>query len=210
MTRHQRHVFTAALVLTVILGVAVFGLLWKQSRTGSSGLAAAGVLLLPQARPLPALELTNQDGVAIALDTLAGHWTAVFFGYTYCPDICPVTLAQLRQIRSELAPQVRERLAVVMVTVDPQRDTPQQLKQYLAYYDPAFKGLTGTEQSLQSLARSLSIPYVPADTRQPGYTVQHSGNLALLGPDGQQRGFIRAPLNTRKLIEELPALLRGN
>jgi protein SCO1/2 len=159
---------------------------------------------------LPALELTNQDGVAIALDTLAGHWTAVFFGYTYCPDICPVTLAQLRQIRSELAPQVRERLAVVMVTVDPQRDTPQQLKQYLAYYDPAFKGLTGTEQSLQSLARSLSIPYVPADTRQPGYTVQHSGNLALLGPDGQQRGFIRAPLNTRKLIEELPALLRGN
>jgi protein SCO1/2 len=99
---------------------------------------------------------------------------------------------------------------VVMVTVDPQRDTPQQLKQYLAYYDPAFKGLTGTEQSLQSLARSLSIPYVPADTRQPGYTVQHSGNLALLGPDGQQRGFIRAPLNTRKLIEELPALLRGN
>jgi protein SCO1/2 len=210
MTRDQRHVFTAALVLTVILGVAVFGLLWKQSRTGSSGLAAAGVLLLPQARPLPALELTNQDGVAIALDTLAGHWTAVFFGYTYCPDICPVTLAQLRQIRSELAPQVRERLAVVMVTVDPQRDTPQQLKQYLAYYDPAFKGLTGTEQSLQSLARSLSIPYVPADTRQPGYTVQHSGNLALLGPDGQQRGFIRAPLNTRKLIEELPALLRGN
>jgi protein SCO1/2 len=210
MTRHQRHVFTAALVLTVILGVAVFGLLWKQSRTGSSGLAAAGVLLLPQARPLPALELTNQDGAAIALDTLAGHWTAVFFGYTYCPDICPVTLAQLRQIRSELAPQVRERLAVVMVTVDPQRDTPQQLKQYLAYYDPAFKGLTGTEQSLQSLARSLSIPYVPADTRQPGYTVQHSGNLALLGPDGQQRGFIRAPLNTRKLIEELPALLRGN
>jgi protein SCO1/2 len=210
MTRDQRHVFTAALVLTVILGVAVFGLLWKQSRTGSSGLAAAGVLLLPQARPLPALELTNQDGAAIALDTLAGHWTAVFFGYTYCPDICPVTLAQLRQIRSELAPQVRERLAVVMVTVDPQRDTPQQLKQYLAYYDPAFKGLTGTEQSLQSLARSLSIPYVPADTRQPGYTVQHSGNLALLGPDGQQRGFIRAPLNTRKLIEELPALLRGN
>ena len=132
----------------------------------------------------------------------------LFFGYTFCPDICPTTLAQLRQIKSELPKEHVDKLQIVLVSVDPNRDTPQQLKQYLSYFDPEFKGLTATSlDDLQKLANAVSIPFIPADTSKPNYTVDHSGNLALLGPDGTQRGFIRAPLNNQKLLAQLPGLL---
>ena len=144
------------------------------------------------------------------LDRLNGHWTLLFFGYTFCPDICPTTLAQLRQIRTQLPPAIRERLQVILVSVDPSRDTPQQLKQYLSYFDESFVGLTGTPEGLEVLATGLSIPYVPADTSKPNYIVQHSGSLALVGPDGTQRGLIRAPFSSQKLVQVLPGLLAGD
>ncbi|MCY1491274.1 hypothetical protein D9M68_250560 [compost metagenome] len=96
---------------------------------------------------------------------------------------------------------------MVLVSVDPQRDTPQQLKQYLGYFDPGFQGLTGELANIQKLANAVSIPFIPANTDKPNYTVDHSGNLVIIGPDGTQRGFIRAPLNNQKLATQLPVLL---
>ncbi|WP_029573382.1 SCO family protein, partial [Pseudomonas syringae] len=96
---------------------------------------------------------------------------------------------------------------VVLVSVDPNRDTPQQLKQYLGYFDPQYIGLTAPVADIQTLANAVSIPFIPADTSKPNYFVDHSGNLALIGPDGTQRGFIRAPLNNQKLVKQLPGLL---
>ncbi|MNY41827.1 hypothetical protein D3C86_1766690 [compost metagenome] len=142
------------------------------------------------------------------MDELKGKWSLLFFGYTFCPDICPTTLAQLRQVKSELPKEAVERLQVVLVSVDPNRDTPTQLKQYLGYFDKDFRGVTGSLDNLQKLANAVSIPFIPADTSKPNYTVDHSGNLALLGPDGKQRGFIRAPFNNQKLIAQLPGLVK--
>ncbi len=152
---------------------------------------------------------TDQDGKPLAVDELKGRWSLLFFGYTFCPDICPTTLAQMREVKGLLPAEARERLRVVLVSVDPNRDTPQQLKQYLGYFDPSFIGLTGDVQSIQTLANGVSIPFIPADTSKPGYTVDHSGNLVIIGPDGRQRGFIRAPLNSQKLAAQLPALLNS-
>ena len=96
----------------------------------------------------------------------------------------------------------------MLVSVDPHRDTPQQLKQYLGYFDPQFVGLTpGSIDELQTLANAVSIPFIPADTSKANYTVDHSGNLALIGPDGTQRGFIRAPFNNQKMVAQLPGLV---
>ncbi|KZS00724.1 SCO1, -like protein, partial [Daphnia magna] len=92
-------------------------------------------------------------------------------------------------------------------TVDPNRDTPEQLKKYLEYFDAGFIGLTGEEAIIQKLANAVSIPFIPADTSKENYTVDHSGNLVVIGPDGTQRGFIRAPLNNQKLKDQLPTLL---
>ena len=106
--------------------------------------------------------------------------------------------------------ETRARLRLVLVSVDPKRDTPEQLKKYLAYFDAGFVGLTGEEATLQKFANAVSIPYIPADTSKDNYTVDHSGNLVIIGPDGTQRGFIRAPINNAKLAEQLPGLVSGS
>ena len=143
----------------------------------------------------------------MAVDNLKDKWSLLFFGYTFCPDICPATMAQLRQLQGMLPAETRERLRVVLVTVDPHRDTPEQLKKYLGFFDAGFQGLTGAQADIQKLASAVSIPFIPADTSKENYTVDHSGNLVIIGPDGRQRGFIRAPLNNDKLAAQLPQLL---
>ncbi|MBD8492166.1 SCO family protein [Pseudomonas syringae] len=207
MTRTQKTVFILVAIVAVILGLTVQRVLSGRSGADQAALVDAGIILLPQARTVPGLKMTDQNGEPVAVDQLKDKWTLVFLGYTYCPDICPATLAQLRQIKGELPKDVAGRLRVVLVSVDPDRDTPEQLKKYLAYFDKDFIGLNAPVNELKTLSNALSIPFIPADTRKPGYTVDHSGNLALLGPDGKQHGFIRAPLNVKKLSERLPGLL---
>ncbi|KFE45872.1 SCO family protein [Pseudomonas syringae] len=208
MTRTQKTVFILAAIVALILGLTVNRVLSGKGQGDQTALIDAGVILLPQSRKLPDLTMTNQDGQPVVVSELKDKWTVLFFGYTFCPDICPTTLAQLRQIKSELPKDVLANLRVVLISVDPNRDTPAQLKQYLGYFDKEFIGLTASVADIQKLANSVSIPFIPADTSKPNYTVDHSGNLALLGPDGTQRGFIRAPLNNQKLVAQLPGLLQ--
>lgn len=207
MTRTQKTVFILVAVVALIMGLTINRVLSGKGPGDQTALIDAGVILLPQSRSLPSLSMSDQNGAPVAVDELKGKWTLVFFGYTYCPDICPTTLAQLRDIRTKLPQEAVDNMRVVLVSVDPDRDTPQQLKQYLGYFDPRYIGLTAPVADIQKLASALSIPFIPADTSKPGYTVDHSGNLALIGPDGRQRGFIRSPLNAQKLMAQLPVLL---
>ncbi len=192
----------------MILGLTVNKVLNGRSEGNPAELIDAGIILLPQSRTVPSLEMTDEKGQTVAVDELTGKWSLLFFGYTFCPDICPTTLAQLRQVKSELPKEAVDRLQVILVSVDPNRDTPTQLQQYLGYFDKDFRGLTGSLDNLQKLANAVSIPFIPADTSKPNYTVDHSGNLAVIGPDGKQRGFIRAPFNNQKLVAQLPGLLK--
>jgi protein SCO1/2 len=207
MTRTHTTVFVLVAIVALVLGLTVNKVLTSKGQGDPTVLLDAGIILLPQSRSLPELSLTNQDGQAVAVDQLKEQWSLLFFGYTFCPDICPATLAQLRQLQGQLPPETLSKLRIVLVTVDPHRDTPEQLKKYLDYFDAGFIGLTGEEATLQKLANAVSIPYIPADTSKENYTVDHSGTLVLIGPDGKQRGFIRAPINTIKLAAQLPGLL---
>lgn len=153
--------------------------------------------------------MTDQEGQPVVLNELKGKWSLLFFGYTFCPDICPTTLAQLRQIKSELPKEAVDNLQVVLVSVDPNRDTPQQLKQYLGYFD---KGLQGPDRDLGGGC---------AEARQCGEYPVHSGGYQQAQlhrrpqrqprgdrPGRHQRGFIRAPLNNQKLVAQLPVMLQ--
>ncbi|MDD2059719.1 SCO family protein [Pseudomonas sp. GD03860] len=208
MTRTQKTVFILVALVAVILGLTVNKVLNGRSEGNPTELIDAGIILLPQSRTVPSLEMTDEKGQAVAVDELKDKWSLLFFGYTFCPDICPTTLAQLRQVKSELPKEAADRLQVILVSVDPNRDTPAQLQQYLGYFDKDFRGLTGSLENIQKLANAVSIPFIPADTSKPNYTVDHSGNLALIGPDGKQRGFIRAPFNNQKLVAQLPGLVK--
>ncbi|VXB49231.1 Putative copper-binding protein [Pseudomonas sp. 8BK] len=207
MSRTQITVFVLVAIVALVLGLTVNKVLTSKGQGDPTVLLDAGIVLLPQSRNLPELSLTNQDGQTVAVDQLKDQWSLLFFGYTFCPDICPATLAQLRQLQGQLPPETLAKLRIVLVTVDPHRDTPEQLKKYLDYFDAGFIGLTGEEATIQKLANGVSIPFIPADTSKENYTVDHSGNLVLIGPDGKQRGFIRAPINNTKLVAQLPGLL---
>ena len=207
MTRIQTTVFILVALIALVIGLTVYRVLDSEPQADPTRMLDAGIILLPQSRPVPTLSLTDQDGEAVQMDALQDKWTLLFFGYTFCPDICPATLAELRQLRSELPEAVREQLRPVLVSVDPHRDTPEQLKQYLEFFGEGFTGLTGSLDEIQTLANGVGIPFIPGDTSRENYTVDHSGNLVIIGPDGRQRGFIRAPLKVQKLREQLPALV---
>ncbi|NWB90182.1 SCO family protein [Pseudomonas agarici] len=209
MTRTQKTVFILVALVALVLGLTVNKVMSGKGQGDPTALIDAGIILLPQSRSLPDVQMTDQDGQPVQVNQLKDKWTMLFFGYTFCPDICPTTLAQLRQIKSELPKDIVGKLRIVLVSVDPNRDNPKQLKQYLGYFDPQFTGLTASSiEDLQKLANAVSIPFIPADTSKPNYTVDHSANLAIVGPDGSQRGFIRAPLNNQKLVAQLPDLLK--
>lgn len=207
MTRTQTTVFVLFAVVALVMGLTVNKVLNSKGQADPTKLLDAGIVLLPQSRNVPNVDLLDQDGKPFKVDQLKDKWSLLFFGYTFCPDICPATLAELRELQGLMPKEAVANLRVVLVSVDPNRDTPEQLKKYLGYFDPSFIGLTGQEEAIQKLANGVSIPYIPADTSKPNYTVDHSGNLVIIGPDGTQRGFIRAPLNNQKLAAELPALL---
>jgi len=113
----------------------------------------------------------------------------------------------LRQLKKLLPEDAKNNLQILMVSVDPFRDSTEQLKLYLQYFDPEFVGLTGELTDIQTLSNALSIPFIPGDTSKPRYTVDHSGNLAIISPDGRQHGFLRAPLDIAKIAEQLPKVM---
>jgi protein SCO1/2 len=130
-------------------------------------------------------QLIDQNGARVDERILQGKWTTVFFGYTFCPDVCPTTLTTLAQAIDRQGPDAR-RLHVVFITVDPERDTPAQLKTYLS--SPAFPrgtiGLTGTAAQIASAARAYRVYYKKAGDG-PNYSVDHTSIVYLMDPKGR-------------------------
>lgn len=168
----------------------------------------ANLLLLARERQLPSLELIDERGARFSTDSLRGRWYLLFFGFTACPDICPTTLSDMRWLFGQLPSEVREQLQLVLVRADPTRDTPEVLRTYLSYYRAGFKGLTGEIDALQGMSKALGLPFVPAEKTTGQYNVSHSGNLALVGPDGTLRGHVRAPLKLEGLRQVLPRIIK--
>ena len=169
----------------------------------------ANILLLPRERNLPAITLVDEQGKPFSAEQWLGRWHLVFFGFTSCPDVCPTTLSDMRRLFSTLPDEVRNELQLVLVTADPARDTPDKLETYLSYYRAGFKGLTGEMAALQQLSRALGLPFVPAKEAEGNYSVSHSGNIALVSPEGKLQGHIRAPLALEGLQRALPDIMQA-
>jgi len=156
------------------------------------------------ARDLP---LTDQFGQQRHLKDFAGKVVAVFFGYTNCPDVCPTTMSELAQVKSDLGAE-GDRLQVLFVTVDPERDTPEVLKAYMAHFDPSFLALRGSPEELAAVAKDFKIFYkqVPGDT-PTSYSMDHSAGMYMFDPKGQLRLFQRYGSSTQALVDDTRLLL---
>ncbi|MCO6411370.1 MAG: SCO family protein [Thiogranum sp.] len=145
-------------------------------------------VLRPHPKILQPVELIDQHGRPFTLERLRDNWSFVFFGYTYCPDICPTTLSMLSGVTARLRSesQTVSREQVVFVSVDPERDQPAVLDDYLKYFSEAFVGVTGARGAIDNLAGQFNAGYVREAETQPGqYLVSHASSIFLVDPDAR-------------------------
>ena len=150
--------------------------------------------------------LTDQNGKTVDQTILNGKWTLVFFGFTYCPDYCPTTLGVLNAVQERMGDKAKD-LQIVFVSIDPERDTPQLLKDYLSSdgFPTGVIGLTGTPEQTAQVAKAYRAFYQKVGEGE-GYTMNHSLTVYLMGPDGQFRSAVAhdlGPDKTAKLIERV-------
>jgi len=153
------------------------------------------------------LELPDADGKPRSLADWRGKVVVVFFGYTQCPDVCPTTMAELAQIRTQLGAD-GDRLQTVFVTIDPERDTPEVLKAYLANFGPNVVGLRGDAEQTKAAAKEFKVFYAKVPGKTPGsYTMDHSAASFVFDPAGRVRLFVPYGADTKLLTGDLKQLL---
>ena len=154
------------------------------------------------------LALPDQNGRMRTLDDFKGKVTVLFFGYTQCPDVCPTTMAELAQVKKSLGAE-GDRVQGVFVTIDPERDTPEILKNYVASFDPGFVALRGTPEQTAAAAKEFKVFYAKVPGKSPGsYTMDHTAASYVLDADGKVRLFVRYGSGAPALAADLKALLK--
>jgi protein SCO1 len=165
--------------------------------------ATENATILPQPRELPPLDLVDQDNRPLPRDFLRERWTLLFFGFTQCPDVCPTTLATLAQLKKQLADlPAGQQPRVLLVSVDPERDTPAILKPYVTFFDPSFMGATGTLAATTQAATAFSVPFAKVPLPGGGYTMDHGAGLFVVSPAGALAAYSSPPLDVTVLARD--------
>ena len=196
--------------LALLVMFATIGLRWHRAAPADAP-ALEVVSLFPQPRVLPDFNLRQSDGTALVPGELKGHWTLVFLGFTHCPDVCPTTLAELAQAQKQwraLPDSTRPRL--LFVSVDPDRDTPDEIGEYAHGFDPDTLAATADIPALEAFAKSLSLVFAknPAPDGAPAdqYSVDHSAAIAVLDPQARMAGVIQPPLQPQAIAKDMTVL----
>lgn len=193
------------LLVVVALAAAVLGVAsWFLFGEREAPPPTINGYVLAQPRALPAIELVDEQGARFEPRELAGHWSFLYFGYTYCPDVCPLTLVELAALKKQLDVELPgEHAEYFLVSVDPKRDTPERLREYVAYFDPAFRALTGAPDALAAFAAATETLIDVAEGQDPdNYLVSHSSNIVLLDPRGQLRAVLTPPHDPMRLAAD--------
>lgn len=181
------------------------GLAWWVSARQPPALASGTALESPRA--IAAFRLSDQQGREFTTAGLRGRWSLVFAGFTHCPDACPTTLALLDSLDARLRAGGGS-VQIVFLSVDPARDTPQRLAEYVGHFNPEFVALTGATAHIDALCRDLGIAYVQNPGVGGDYTVDHSAALVLIDPQARVAAYFRPPHDIGLLADDLAALDR--
>ena len=166
-----------------------------------------GAYFIDPPRQLAEFKLIDDSSEVFLPEAFAGTWNILFFGFTYCPDICPLTVKQMSDVKKSLG-EYSDNLRFFLVSVDPDRDQPENLRVYLDNFDKNFKGLTGEIDQIYKFSTQVNAPFFPVvNSPEPNYTVDHSGSLILISPEAKYAGFFRAPHDTDKITKALASLL---
>lgn len=189
----------------------------RSEREFIAELRELGVSMYPEASPVKAFSLNDEQGEAFSASDLRGRWNFVFFGFTSCPDICPLTMTELKQFYSGLSEAEQNRIRVIMVSVDPARDDPSSLGNYVDSFHEDFIGLTGNIGPIAELAQQFFVAHskpqpishnnhTTTDAVQ-NYMIEHSGHLAIVDPDGNFAAVMQSPLRDSDVAKAYRRLL---
>ena len=199
-TMQRRLLWSGALLLALILAV---GAVWWNTPPEMHG------ILLQSPRVADDFTLQGSTGAPVSLNDLRGKYVVVFFGYTFCPDVCPITLNELQRLAQTLGPTRMQEVQVVMISVDPERDTPEQLASYLRYFDPSFLGLTGTVPEIQAVAAPFGIFFERHEgSVNTGYLVDHTSSVTVIDPEGYVRMIFPHGVSGEDMAQDLLSLMR--
>ena len=203
------------IILAMLVGLisAVAGIsLWNVMQ-GPPQPSDSALMVLPEPRVIADFALVDDQGESFSLENLRGRWSLIFFGFTHCPDVCPSTLYDLKLVHEKLGQLNGATGAahqVLFVSVDPERDSPETLDQYLGHFHPDFIGVTGPGEQLTPLTMQLGIAY-RIEEHEPGstqYEVNHSVSVLLTDPQGRLHGVFPAPHDTDRMASELAAAIQ--
>lgn len=206
----MRRSLVAALGALGILMIAVTG--WLLAERLLAEPAGADRQASPQGKALiaSAFSLVDHNGKAVTNEDFAGKWQLVFFGFTYCPDVCPTTLNDVTLVLEELGDDA-DQVQPLFITVDPERDTPEVMADYVANFDPRIVGLTGSPEQIKAAAKAFRVYYakVEQDDLPGGYTMDHSAFLYLMSPDGAYATHFGPRDEPTAIASEIRAYLSG-
>jgi protein SCO1 len=164
----------------------------------------------PVAREIPPFALIDHNNAVFDNDALKQHWSFLFFGYTHCPDVCPTTLSVLNSVAQQLQ-DLDEDIRFIFVSVDPERDTPEQLARYVSYFNGDFIGVTGTPAGIEQLTKPLGILHmrVAAEDDSSAYLVDHTASVLLFDPDGRFHAVFGPPLSADEISSDFRKMLKA-
>ena len=168
--------------------------------------------MFPQGKSFSGFTLTSHHGTSWDANSFKGAYSVVFFGFANCPDICPTTLLDMQKIDKLLKADNINSPNFIFISVDPDRDTPESLKEYINFFNPEFYALTGDAANILSIATQIGVAYKVAD-HQPGdliYDVDHASALYVLNPEGERIGVFTAPHDINLITQDLKTLLENS
>lgn len=208
----QSVIVASAAVVALVVGV------WL-SLTIAPKAQPQHILTYPAPRPLADVKLLSHKGEQLSNEWFKEQWTLTFVGYTFCPDVCPTTLAELKRIYPKITAIESEfPIKVLFLSVDPKRDTQERLNEYIEFFNPAFFAATAEHSELFPLVRSMGMAYSMVDsTDKPNYLVDHSASVVLVNPEGNVVGRFKpdhqpgklAISNGEQIVQDLPAIVAG-
>ena len=203
----NRGVRTTVLLCLAFVAIVLGSLAYRITREpllDEAALREQGTYLLPTPREIAPFSLTDQHGKEFTNAALLGHWSLMFFGFTSCPDVCPVTLSALAQAETKLSQsgpkKLFDELKVYFVSVDPDRDDPAKIDQYVSAFSPRFTGLTGSQEALAALAQQLNVAFMKVPDNKGGYVIDHTGNIVVIDPKGRYVGFMKLPHQADRIV----------
>jgi len=200
------------LVLYILAGFALGGLaaLAAFPEARERLLPAGNVRSVGQALVGGPFTLTDPTGKRVTDQDFRGKFMLVYFGFTYCPDVCPTALQVMAAALDKLGPQA-DRITPVLITVDPERDTPAQLAMYVKSFHPRLVGLTGSPQEIDAAAKAYRVylKKVSDPKSTAGYTMDHSSIIYVMGPDGKYRAHFTHATSPEAMAERLASMLKG-